>query len=96
MTILQLKQFVADNDFGYADTAGCFCAICDNDAKQTIIDVLDRCNTPKKVKSFEELRELLSHHPEFSQEIANGCDIYSCEEYDGANRINTHYIAYYS
>lgn len=49
----------------------------------------------KQMVQGEELNYLLSHHPEFEREIANGCQIYACEEYNGANRVNTHYIAYY-
>lgn len=94
MTTEQLKQFVADKDFGYAETTGAFCAVCDNETKDKIADILTYCNAPEMVQG-EELNYLLSHHPEFGREIANGCQIYACEEYNGANRVNTHYIAYY-
>lgn len=94
MTTKQLKQFVADNDFGEAETTGCFCAVCDNEAKAIIADILTRCNAPTKVDGAG-LESLLHHHPEFGQEIANGCEIYACEEYNGSNRVNTHYIACY-
>ena len=49
MTTEQLKQFVANNDFGYAETTGLFCAICDNEARQYVLNVLDRCNSPEEV-----------------------------------------------
>ena len=49
MTTEQLKQFVANNDFGYAEATGLFCAICDNEARQYVLDALDRCNSPEKV-----------------------------------------------
>lgn len=49
MTTEQLKQFVANNDFGYADTTGAFCAICDNDAREWVLDTLDRCNSPAEL-----------------------------------------------
>lgn len=94
MTTEDLKQFAADNDFGYAETTGVFCAICDNESRQFVLGVLDCCNSPQKVQGAE-LADLLSHHPEFRGEIDNGCIIYACEEYDGSNRVNTHYIAYY-
>lgn len=94
MTTEQLKQFVADNDFGYSESTGVFSAVCDDEAKATITDILSHCNAPVKVEGVE-LKHLLLHHPEFGQEIVNGCEIFACEEYDGANQVNTHYIAYY-
>lgn len=94
MTTEQLKQFVANNDFGYADTTGAFCAICDNGAREWVLDVLVRCNSPEKVGA--DLDDVLEHHPEFREELANGCTIYACEEYNEATKVNTHYIAYYN
>ena len=95
MTTEQLKQFVANNDFGYAETTGLFCAICDNEARQYVLNVLDRCNSPEEVGGAE-LDDVLEQHPEFRNELANGCTIYACEEYNEATKINTHWIAYYS
>lgn len=94
MNTEQLKKFVAENDFGYAETTGVFCAVCDNEARESVQGIIDKCNSPEDVTG-ERLSDLLSHHPEFNSEIQNGCTIYSCDEYDGANLVNTHFIAYY-
>lgn len=94
MTTERLQSFVVNNDFGYSEITGVFCAVCDNQAKEQIVEILARCNTPEKVEG-ENLDALLEFHPEFKGELDNGCTIYACEEYDGANRVNTHFIAYY-
>lgn len=94
MTTKEMKDFVADNDFGYAETTGIFGCIDTPQDREEILNLLDRCNQPEELTG-EELEDVLRRHPEFRDEIFNGCTIYACEEYEGANRVNTHYIAYY-
>lgn len=94
MTTEVLKQFAATEDYLYAENTGIAGAICTEEDRQSVIAILDRCNTPYLLDS-EGLEDLLTHHPEFAEELENGCQIYAAEEYEGANKVNTHYIAYY-
>ena len=51
--------------------------------------------TLRKKWGGADLDDVLEHHPEFREELANGCTIYACEEYSEATKLNTHLIAYY-
>ena len=98
MTIETIKDFISTEDFGFACTTGVFGAICNNEAREILLENVswDDCNTPELLEG-EALEDVLAHFPEFQEEIDNGCEIYAIEEYehDGANRIETYYIAYY-
>ena len=94
MTTKALKQFAATEDYLYAETTGIASGIWEIADREAVVAILDRCNTPYLLDS-EGLEDLLTHHPEFAEELENGCQIYAAEEYEGANKVNTHYIAYY-
>ena len=94
MTLEDIRKFIETEDFGFASANGTFGAICDNEQREMILSNFEQWNTPEAVEG-EELAELFSHFPEFKEETANGCLIYSCDVYEEANRIDTYYIAYY-
>lgn len=94
MTFETLKDFIKNNDFGFASANGNFGAICDNEQREMLLSNSDNWNSPEPAEG-EELAELIEHFPEFEEEINNGCHIYKCEVYEGANRTDIYYFAYY-
>ena len=93
MTLETLKDFIKNNDFGFASANGTFGAICENEQRGMLLSDSGKWNSPEPVVG-EELTELAERFPDFQEEIANGCQIYKCEVYDGANRTDIYYFAY--
>lgn len=94
MTLEALKNFIENNDFGFASANGSFCAICDNEDRERLLENIGKWNSPQTVEG-EKLADVLLHFPEFNEEIDNGCRILSCEVYDGSNLSDTYYFAVY-
>lgn len=94
MTLETIKKFIETEDFAFASANGTFGCINYKEEREMLLSNANNWNSPELVEG-EELAELTERFPEFEEEIANGCQIYSCEVYDGANRTDTYYIAYY-
>ena len=94
MTLETLKDFIKNNDFGFASANGTFGAICEKEQRGMLLSDSDKWNSPELVEG-DELDELIERFPEFKEEIDNGCRIYKCEVYEGANRMDVYYFAYY-
>ena len=94
MTLETLKDFIKNNDFGFASANGTFGAICENEQRGMLLSDSDKWNSPELVEG-DELDELTERFPEFKEEIDSGCHVYKCEVYEGANRTDIYYFAYY-
>lgn len=94
VTTAQLLSFIKSEDFLFGSHTGSDGPICDHEQRENLAKLIRKGNSPR-VLIGKELADMLLLHPDFCDELAQGCVIVAVDHYHGANWVDTYFIAYH-